>query len=278
MRDGRSDLPDYERPPLVEVALSVQFEELKRLEVAHFGVLWEQFRRKFPRTERHEGLDSVVEDFQPLRVPKPGIRFQTSDRPPVPRVWFLNDRGTELIQVQRTRFVHNWRKGSTDEKYPRYEKIRREFLKNLRAFRGFLAEQDLGDLVPNQCEVTYVNHIISGQGWSSHGDVSKVLALLSMRSSDRRLGPAEDVSFTARYVKHDSSGNPIGRLHVNLRPAVSRVDDKPMYVITLTARGKPVGAGDQGVVGFLDLGRSWIVNDFTSMTTSRMHKVWGRLS
>lgn len=95
------DLPDYKSPPLVEVALSVQFDELKRLDTAHFGLLWKMFRKHFPRTEHHEELDSLTENFERPLPAKPSIQLQTLNRPAAPRIWFLNAAGTELIQVQR---------------------------------------------------------------------------------------------------------------------------------------------------------------------------------
>ena len=32
---------------------------------------------------------------------------------------------------------------------------------------SFLAEEKLGVIKVNQCEVTYVNHIVSGEGWQN---------------------------------------------------------------------------------------------------------------
>ena len=270
------DLPDYKSPPLVEVALSVQFDELKRLDTAHFGLLWKKFRKHFPRTEHHEELDSLTENFERSLPARPSIQLQTLDRPPAPRIWFLNAAGTELIQVQRTRFVHNWRKVGSDDVYPRYERIRATFGKNLRTFREFLRTEGLGSLSANQCEVTYVNHIMAGEGWESHADVAKLFAVLGMGTSDDRTVQPEDVGFAARFLKQSDDGSPMGRLHVNLRPALSTEDGRPMYVLTLTARGNPLGQGNRGVLAFLDVGREWIVKDFTSITTSFMHKVWGR--
>ncbi len=44
-------LADFERPPAVETVLSVQFEPLPLLQTAHFGLLWNEFRMSFPKTE-----------------------------------------------------------------------------------------------------------------------------------------------------------------------------------------------------------------------------------
>ena len=105
-------LPDFERPPVIEVALSVQFKRLEALRSAHLGLLWAKFRPEgFPRTEDHAPLEPAFERFDPnLLRTQLGIEVRASDLPPLPRVWFLNEAGSELIQIQRDRFVHNWRK------------------------------------------------------------------------------------------------------------------------------------------------------------------------
>lgn len=55
------------------------------------------------------------------------VEVTFEEKPPVPRVWFLNAYRTELIQVQADRFVHNWRKLLRVEPYPCYEPSRERF-------------------------------------------------------------------------------------------------------------------------------------------------------
>jgi hypothetical protein len=69
---------------------------------------------------------------------------------------------------------------------------------------------------------------------------------------------------------------PVGRLHIAAEPAFRRSDSSPIVVLTLTARGRPLGVGLDGVLAFLDLGHEWIVRAFDSVTTSKMHRIWGR--
>src|SRR5205823_1160448 len=142
------------------------------------------------------------------------LRIQVLNAPPLPRCWFLNASGTQLIQVQRDRFAHNWRKVGDGDAYPRYERMRDAFKRELEVFETFLTREALGELVPNQCEVTYVNHIIAGDGWARHGQIDEVLTVVSARPTEPLLGEAEDVSVALRYVIADETGAPTGRLHV----------------------------------------------------------------
>jgi uncharacterized protein (TIGR04255 family) len=274
MSETQPRLPDFADPPVIEVALSVQFESLSGFGTPHIGLLWSEFRNEFPRTEEHPPRPSVIERFGVRRAPKTDFRVEAAF--PVPQCRFLNDRGTELIQIQQDRFVHNWRKVGQGDVYPRYEFVRRRFEEELGIFHRFLARENLGELIPNQCEVTYVNHIISGTGWERHGELGEILTVWKTRYSDAFLSEPEDIVLRFRYIIPDADGNPRGRLLVSADPAYRTEDDRPIYVLVLTARGSPIGGGAYGALSFLDIGREWIVRGFTSLTSSRMHEIWGR--
>lgn len=270
----RADLPDFENPPVTEVVLSIQFEPLPSLRTPLIGLLWREFRERFPKLEEHSPLDPVFEKFTPTLSPKVGLRVEAYDAPPLPRVWFLNEEGTQLLQIQPDRFIHNWREVGECDRYPRYERLRDSFLKELSTFRAFIDRERLGELVINQCEITYVNHILAGEGWERHGQLSEILRCWVPVSGS--LPEPESVSLATRYVIPGGEGQPVGRLHVTVQPAWRTSDGRLMYVMTLTARGTPQGEGVDGAVAFLDVGREWIVRGFTDLTTGKMHSIWRR--
>src|SRR5579864_3896626 len=156
----KSRLPDFEEPPVVEVAISLQFNAFETLRSPQFGLLWNTFRKEgYSRIEEHGELEPAFEEFEAGPVPKVGIRVQTfDDAPPIQRVWFLNEKQDELIQVQRDRLIVNWRRGAQSEPYPRYPHILKRFRSALASFTEFTTSEKLGELIPTQCEVTYVNH------------------------------------------------------------------------------------------------------------------------
>jgi uncharacterized protein (TIGR04255 family) len=263
------DLPDFDDPPVVETVLSVQFDPLPLVRTAHLGLLWNEYRALFPKTEERPGLDPVVEQFPESPVARVGLKFQAFEHPPIPRIWFTDNEGSEMIQVQNDRFIKNWRKEGEAGRYPHYdETIRPHFDRDYGIFLAFLAKNQLGTPRINQCEVTYVNHILAGQGWEHYGDIEKIFTF--WRPPDfAPPGPAEDLRLHARFVIPGEGEKPIGRLHVDVQPAVRISDDHPMYVMHLTARGQ---AGDG--VDFFDIGREWIVSTFKRLTTSSMHNIW----
>ncbi|MDP3910678.1 MAG: TIGR04255 family protein [Gemmatimonadales bacterium] len=276
MLSGRSDLPDFANPPVIEVALSFQFERLGSLHASHLGLLWSRFRDRFPKTEDHPPREPIIEQFGVFSPP--GVRVQIETVMPVPRAWFLNEAGTELIQVQQDCFVHNWRKiGVPAEIYPRYESIRQTFSNELGVFLRFVEEEGIGKVIPTQCEITYVNHLVAGEGWDALGEVECVLAPWSGKYSEPFLPMPEEIRTGIRYLIPGAQNEPIGRLHVDLVPAVDLKTQRRVFVLTLTARGRPTDEGIDGVLRFLDKGREWIVRGFAAITTSNMHRVWGRL-
>jgi hypothetical protein len=128
----------------------------------------------------------------------------------------------------------------------------------------------LGTVRVNQCEVTYINHIVAGAGWETHADIEKVFTIWRHPRSIYP-GQAQDLTFRARFPIFDGRQSFVGRLHVTLQPVTRLSDGVPMFLLDLTARGQ-IGEGKD----FFDLGRKWIVHSFTALTTPSMHDIWGR--
>lgn len=274
MASSDRDLPDFENPPLTEVLISVQFEPIAEMQVPQFGLLWSKFRSGFPRTEQHSPVDAAVEEFGKPKPPK--FQLSISKAPPLSRTWFLNEAGSELIQFQLDRFTHNWRKVEGQDSYPRYEHIREQFSKGMGEFRSFLRQESLGEFVPNQCEISYINHIDTNENWATHSELGKVMTVWNPNFQGHYLPELEDVRVATRHVITDEHGNPRGRLHVSAQPAFSGTNAEPILVLTLTVRGAPIEPCSNGVLAFVDQGREVIVRGFASITTSEMHKIWRR--
>lgn len=274
----QAELPKFGRPPVAEVALSVMIEPLGELKAAHVGLLWSEMRTRFPKSSDQPPLDSVEEqETEQRRAFGPAIQFEPVATPRW-RTWFLNDDETELLQFQHDRIARNWRRLDTTGPYPRYDSIRTPFQDDLALVQRFLESNKIGELKPKQCEVTYVNHIPAGSGWQSHHEVGAVLRNWSHQGGSF-LPEIEDAKLAWRYQIRHGKGF-IGRLHVSFQPAYrsSNGSEIPLFVLTLTARGKPLGIGLEGALKFLDTGHEWIVRGFADLTTANMHQVWQRQS
>lgn len=266
-------LPEFNSPPVVEVVVSVQFDE-PAISGPMLMLRWSQIRNRFPKYEEAPPIPLTIESFDGPR--DPGFEFQISDVLPIPRFFMKDESETEILQVQENMFGYGWRKlGPTDD-YPRYEKIISNFERELVAFQKFLSEEGLGDISPVQCEVTYVNLILPGEVWRSHSELGKIIPSVAPSLTENFLPLPEQSRYLTQYVILSDNGLPQGRLYVSVEPGYLSGDSVPMYLMKLTARGTPGGTCNENVISAMDVWHEWIVRGFTTLTSPGMHEEWRR--
>lgn len=268
-RSGKSVAggPDFLAPPVVEVVVSVGFNPLPRLRTIALGQLWDsKFKASFPRVEEQPPFRMPVERLD--KVPsRPSVTFQVSKSAPLPRLLFLNQDGTEVVQVQNDWFARNWRKTVAGSDYPRYTAMRDRFESDLRTFVDYLARHNLGGFVPIQCEISYVNQVLGTN------DIADVIGIITGQAN-KQLPRPEATRLSTQFLISDGE-RAIGRLHVSANPAVRNSDGTQIVVVTVTARGRPDTEDVDGVLSFLDIGASWALRGFLGLTRPKMQQLWG---
>jgi uncharacterized protein (TIGR04255 family) len=263
--------PAFDNPPVIETLLGVQFIPLK-LSVVHLGLFWARVREMYPLYRIQPPLSVAVEDFEsgPRNI---NVELKTLAEPPI-RCWFITEDEAHLIQVQRDRFIRNWRKRSPNDVYPHYDSLKPKFEFDWERFCNFVSE--IGGESPevNQCEVTYINHIKFSEEWGSFPETHKVIKLLSETFQAEFLPEPELTEMSTSY----RMPNKKGRLRVSLQPIFSAPLQGEALQVTLTARGKPDSSNLADVLEWFDLGHEWIVRGFADITTPGMHRVWRRTS
>lgn len=258
------DLPAFERPPVQEVALAVHFVPLAGLRSQHYGDLARVWRDEYPQVEDQPALLERPSFQQP--DPPPGIQFVNVD--PLPRCWFISKADDLLIQVQRDRLVHNWRQRELH--YPHYEKLLPKFTQAWTSFSAFVDDEGLGKVRPTEVEVSYFNAVKPPE---DSVVLAEVLQPLTGGFNDSTLPPPTSGTLTLEFPMLRDR-DPIGRLEVRAVPAEG--PSGRVVLLNLTARGRPLSDGLEGITEFMNLGHELIVRGFASMTTSRMHQEWGR--
>jgi uncharacterized protein (TIGR04255 family) len=250
-------LPEYERPPVSEVVTGLYFNKLPLL-MPHFGLLWQEFRKEYPK----------FEEAPPL-VPDPDT---SPDDAFLPRVWFTTNDQTGLIQVQQGYFLTNWRQVKREDAYPRYPEVIKVFKNRFGRFQSFLKEYELPSITPVRYELTYVNLFPQNEGWKGFSDIGSILPDLSWRNSPGRFLPAlggMSCAFTFAMSKD------LGRLAVGVQSAKRRTDNLIAIKLELSAKGKP--QADMDMWGWFDRAHEWIVRGFADLTSQRVQQeVWGR--
>jgi uncharacterized protein (TIGR04255 family) len=270
--DSTRALPDFADPPVNETALSIQFAPLEKFGIPHYGLYWAQIRHEFSRFEIQPPLPSITEQFEdPVRPLNLSIQFISQ---PDVRTWFIDESGTRLLQIQRDRFVHNWRQRDQKEKYPRYPAVKKTFQVEWSRFCAFLSNEGMGPPQVTQCEVTYVNHIEYNKGWRDYSELPLVISSWSGKTSGQFLPDPEKVNMEAHYLLPKG----LGRLHIAVVPILRARDLKEVLQIAVTARGAPAASSEDAIFEWIDLGREWVVKGFADFTSDSMHKIWGRRS
>lgn len=271
MKTLEGPLPDYEHPPVIEVVCGIQYEPLTNFLVTAFGLFWEKIRDEYPTIEEMAPLPPVIESVSTSTVRQPN--FKLLDTPPLPRLFFLRKDRNWLMQLQRDRFLHNWRKENDTDVYPHYPNVYGTFWKAWERFLAFLADENIALPTINQLEITYINHIPAGQGWENLSDLAKIFVDIGWAKADRFLPSPESIGVRLSFVLPESRG----RLHISLKHAIRVSDNQPVLLCELTARGMPASNNDTAIKEWFDLGREWIVRGFTDITASIIqNELWGR--
>ena len=269
-------MPKFTMPPVVETLLAVQFDPLIKMRITDYGLFWSRIRDSFPVVQEHPPVPSVIESTpaQPMVINP--LQWRIGGEFPLPRVWYRSipsaaaRQGERGVQLQNDRFMQNWMRSEPNSgQYPSYEANRTEFIRYFEIFTDFVNERELGMLMPNQCEITYVNRI------PVEGDLNTTFRScfpsLTAKHSTEFLPRSDSVGFMASYpIAGDR-----GRLHILIQGPV-RLDSGVVVIdFRLTARGAPSGTTGDRIVNWLDLGRQWVVRGFHCLTSEEMHRKWG---
>lgn len=263
MRERPADLPDFATPPLQEVAIGLQFEPTPGYVQAHVGAYWQRIRDDYPLVQDQVRLETPIE--VPGSVFGPSIPFRVQFATMLPRAWFMNDDESCLIQIQNDRFIHNWRKKSSE--YPRFEAIASQFSQRYHQFVAFLEEEKLGAPVLCQLEVSYINWIPVPRlqdFLTTVGDPTIVV---------EDLRPQEPGGiWTVRYTLLNDR-QPIGSLTAEAMPGKLAASGEQGHQFTLTARVLLTGKPDLEALIFRS--RNDIVRAFHALTLKALHQDWG---
>lgn len=233
------------------------------------GLLWDQLRGEYPICREVAPLTPVIEGFGS----QPALEFEFTDVPPLPRAWFLRRDETGIVQVQRDRFLNNWKKVSSTDQYPRYHAVVQQFRSRLVGFERFVQDHELGTLRPLQYELTYVNHIPRGGKIRTLADIGRLFPDFGWQAREGRFLPSPN-GINWRTTM-DLPGQK-GRLHATIR-SVSQTGGSSIMLFELTARGFPGDSSPESMWAWFDLGHEWIVRGFADLTGPEFHRdVWRR--
>ena len=265
-------LPEYQRPPVAETVMGVQFRPLPKLQFAHLGAFWSSLGPDWPYVSDVAGLGQTIE---PQGVEPSWIEGAAQDmnaESPGARLRAFNSKRDRLFQVENGWFVYNWRKNTPDAEYARYSTLRIEFDALVERFCQFLSERSLGTIEPNLWEIGYINFVVQGPLWKSARDWPRVLPHLLAQDIGADAEHLQTVN--GRWVYVLDGGR--GRLQVAVEHGRSTGEPRQeLLVVRLTARGMLTGPTLGAAGAGLDLGHESIVRKFTELTSKEAREYWG---
>lgn len=271
--------PKFYAPPVVETALSVQFNGLPGYSTAHAGWFWKEYLAKLqgsPFGNWNQVVDAprVEDQFE---------RFGADDAWPAPfamkllppsqshRTQIIRSDREQLIQIQDSRFILNWKKQSGS--YPKFRPLLEEFRILLHAFESFATDANFGTIQYNQWEIAYIDHLKKGEMWESARDWSKIFPGLSMpcaRINHLLSAGDETVSADWRF----SLAGQRGRMYISLRQLRISPSDQEVLSVTFVGRG-PVTTSTTWEQGF-EIAHEALNETFLAVTSPEAHERWNK--
>ncbi len=251
---SKSALPEYDNPPLAEVAFGVIYKQLEKLKIPHVGLFWSKIRTAYPLCEHAAPMDLENIDSTTNLL--------------LPRIWLVGQSSNDLLQIQTDRFFYNWRRQQSEVEYPRFKTVFQSFKDNLNQFSGFLGEMGIGSIDPRRYELTYVNHLLKGEGWEPGQAIEKVVPDLGWRAERGRF--LKPPTGQAHQLVFPLPGNQ-GTLVLKISQGKRAIDELPVLSVDLTAKG----IGNDKSIEWFELAHEWIVRSFADVTNESLQTdIW----
>lgn len=260
--EGRDLSSTYNKPPLVEVALSILFSPGSMSE-AHLSPFWWKKRADYPSVELSNPIPFDMDSFIVGRPVVKPVTFALASNPES-RVMMVSSDSSWLCQFQRNRLAINWRKRG--EPYPRYSKAKAILESLWGDLVQYISEASLEPIQIVAWEVTYVNIIEKNEGFSGL-EWNEILPGL-FHSGLQCPGSGQLLARQCNWIWDIEKIN--ARLSVETRTML----DSSSMILSITSRG--VTAPERDVWGHLDDGRDLVVDYFDSITSSESRTQWER--
>lgn len=252
-------LPDYEKPPLNEIALGVHFERLTSWQTRHVGQFWEEVRQEYPTTE----------DNPPIFDIETAPRFEVIQLPPLRRTFLVSQDQTFVIQLQESKFLLNWRKRQPSDVYPRFNAMFKKFVGYWGQFSDFVGRENVGTLKPARYELTYVNHIEQKAGEPVSLTMERYVKMFTWSNMKMQfLPPPSGINLVWTFPMPESLGFAQANLSQGVRP-----DRRAVLVLVMSCVGT---ASDKiSMNDWFAASHKWLGHGFKELTTEVAREEWG---
>ena len=258
---------NFDRPPVVETSLKLQFSPLAEFRFAHFGLFLEQCLGA--GWQVGADADAEAQEYERFGVKSlfPGVKADMVS-PPY-QVRFVHGGG-RVVSFQPDKLKLSWVR--KDDQEPRYSEMRDQLVRVFGALQAFADRYSLGTPKANLWEISYVNAIPSGELWTTLADWSKVLPGLFPTE-----GPKVPNHPWSTYVGewYLEMPNQTGRVRARAQKVIANPAETTALLLVISARGELPDDVAENWQARLDLGHESAATVFRSLASPTALTHWG---
>jgi uncharacterized protein (TIGR04255 family) len=258
-------LPGFRNPPAIETMMGFYFVPLEGWNALTFGLLFAEFREDYPTPQF---MPPVVEQIAGRTI----VNFGQDGMIPM-RVGFVNQDSSQLVQVQQSLFMRNWRRGPGQD-YTAYAALKPHFQKDWNTFLAFLSRNGLKHPQVYRVEVIYVNHLVRGESWETYGDLERLFKQVTLRArgDSNWLPDVAQLNINAGYnLKNEGVA-----LQVSIQSAIRQPDGLEIIQFTINAKCDVTANDPESLNYALDRAHESVILGFEDLTTETAHTMWGK--
>ena len=273
-RPRPADLPNFEDPPVDEVAIGIAFLSIGTATSNHLAKFRDTVKHELPGLQYQPHMTTPLEKLanEDYRIGQPigSTLLLPAAPPPAQRTWLVSADDQYLVQLQDDLFISNWRR--RQDPYPHFESLFDLFWTRFTLFRSQVADDSELPLQLQQLEVTYVNWVPFNTAplneWFGPAQRAKI------QVGGASSYPEHGMWMSSFLVTHE--GIPLARLHARqleaLRPTLVPQIGAQLE-LTFRVPLAP-GAQETEIIDLAYTARDTIVRAFTDLTTEEGHKRW----
>jgi uncharacterized protein (TIGR04255 family) len=268
MADPMISTVSFDRPPVIETRIGVQFAPLIGFRSGHFGLFWEECvgTKDWRILADQPASPKEIERFGSKKL-RPTVEKDEGDFPQI--CMRLSSKDGRTVQFQPNKLIYGWYR---TEGRPSFDEVRGQFDKLFADLERYVVKWDLGILTPNLWEVTYVNKILPGKLWQTPSDWHKVLPGI-FPPGGPTVGDMDWSTFNGTWFFVIPPER--GRVRMRVQKVVANQTDEILLLLVITARGE---IGEPGVADWstgLNLGHQSAARVFHDVASPKAREEWG---
>ena len=141
-------------------------------------------------------------------------------------------------------------------------------------FKSFLADRSIDPVKVKSYELSYIDHILHGEGWDKIADIGKIFPNLSWHDDNPEfLKDPKGFSTNVLFLLPGETGN----LSIKFGSGMRVPDNREIILLEMTARSKPGLVTDEGMSDWFVAAHDFIVRSFRELCSEEIQTTfWKR--